>query len=1795
MASLEERLAQMKSGGAASPSPIASQPTTQNSGNLTDRLAAMKSSASPAPAVQTPKPEEVVTEKKDDDRNLWEKTMDFLGFTTGKAAAGVAEGAEGIVNTVGYYPQLVQKSAMQQAAGGAAMAAAFSKDPLVDEYAKKQQTAAQEDINKEMKTIANFGDKATAKVEEKYADVPLSKATRFVGDVAQGVGGMATTILGNIVVPGLGTAAMVASAFGNSVQEAQKQGAGAGEAAVYGLANSAIELATEKVFGGMKINGKEIFGTGLLDKAKDVLVKKASNGAARASLNTAFSFIGEGLEEFAAEYGQSLANRLTINTEDREWSDVRKDAFRSALIGGTIGGLLNVGSSIEAGKSVTIKEAADIAATEAAKEINETVATQGEISPSDGVSSQPATDTNAAENTGRGNQGMPGFETGENAAEASAELPDFGTGGARIDTVATEQPFKMAKTKDAATERSNWMSEDLRKELAPEDHRVISEKESLDYAQNYFAYDKDGNLDYEKSVQDLIDVPNWTGREADAAMLLVKEAEKRGDMDTVRSLNRLRRATTSEGARTLQATKKWVSESGDNIVDEASKAVDAAVESGAISGEKANETLTKVSKLAKEFDAVAKDGTPSADESANGSPAEAVVKRARKTAAQKIAEDTPEEIKPKKKRSSNRRPKGKGDKQQISEPFTFEYADAVGEAVAKGIAKKVEPVPEKTFLQQMTSVLRRFASEKLPKQKVESLTPIELMRDYIQNKEFYAKAWEMAQQSIRDGKSVDPALDAFINSGIAVDANADNMNTIFMRALVASAAEIGETKNQIAIQNALGIHGMDRLIANTLIHKTEAEGEMAQTIKDAASHYVNNVIAGSKIDVEKTIDAKVKAALKDIKLTLSQLAVYSDTTKATVRAHVIKTLKDKYGFNGADAGDVADIVGNHYDALVKQAVDNKLEQMLKVATPGKPKTYLEKIREAINVGGFDSDKFAAAFNEKFLGEGADMLNADMMREVFNATKAKQYADIIRRTAKMRHTTGLLSKDLSSNLDGALERIVKRGDIEFLRTLAANGIVNIATDAKKVTASEAAKTIRRQSMLSKAATTMRNFVSNGSFSGVDTFARDISVPLDFLLSKLTKTRSIAIDKNLLSKKAREGVLEAMDKSLLEVGLDVDASGERGAYEQTGNRTFKMSGGVFSRLMSSWEKWEGYALVTADAAAKGGTEAEIARGLRKLYANGKLKIPAGVAPAEYIADMAKQEALYRTFQDDTKLSAAAMGLRDVANKAIHIGELGLGDVILPFAKTPANLATRALEYSPAGLAKAVAYDIPSVLIKAKKGTLTAAEQAQAVQNIGRGVTGSALIAGFAALSAKELIKTIGDGGDDDDKDKTAFEKMAGQNGTQWNLDATMRWFNGESTEWQDGDTLMSISFLEPFNAMMTTGALIVEDWQNEDLSGWEKMWASAKKSPEGAYRSISQLPMFESFRDFAQNMEYSDKENGWLRFADAAASYGADQVTSFIPNAVKGIAQGTDPIQRNAYTADTLVGQTWDNVKASLPGLRQTVDAKVDSYGNPMETEGGVLGFLNSNILPGQITHYKEQTGQSVIDYLYEITGNAGVYPDRKAPNKIDTTIGGKTYNVELDGDAKQEYLQTAGQAHEELLAAIEADPEFQNLTTEQQVEIVNAARLRAQQEAKLDVFHANGINPKQSKVDKVKEQMSPSEYINWLIADTKAVTPDGYAEGSTPQWQQFEIVLSLPDSLAVDMIIAQGGDTGRRISAAVDNGISVQRAVEYYRATSERNAEGKSPTKGEVNQRLAAAGFTADERRIMKRAFELTFK
>ena len=652
-------------------------------------------------------------------------------------------------------------------------------------------------------------------------------------------------------------------------------------------------------------------------------------------------------------------------------------------------------------------------------------------------------------------------------------------------------------------------------------------------------------------------------------------------------------------------------------------------------------------------------------------------------------------------------------------------------------------------------------------------------------------------------------------------------------------------------------------------------------------------------------------------------------------------------------------------------------------------------------------------------------------------------DIIKSASTVRKTGTLIGNKTPPIVNWAMNRIANYAraeaqsgggeNLDFLKTFAADSIYNIAADTRTVSAGEKVKTVRRAGMLSKVSTVMRNLVSNNVFDPVDSVARNISVPLDMLVSTITGTRSVAGDASWFSAAKRKGSMDGLARACMEVGLDVDTSGGMGKYENTANRTFKMSGGVFSKLMSTWEAYEGYTLNATDEFQKGGIEASVQQGIDRLYEKGKIK-------DDSLRDAGKQEALYRTFQDKTVLSDAAIGVRNALNKA-HIGDVGAGDIVLPFAQVPSNLGARAIEYSPAGLIVSAA-DFINMIDAAKKGNLTAAQQAKAVQGVGRALTGSGMIAIAAAGALRGWLKVTGD---DEDKNKDALGKTHGLDGTQLNISAAMRDIRGESAEWQAGDTLLSIGFLDPLNAQLTTGALIADDIRSEEGVTAGRVLGN---SLSGALQSVLDTPVMSTFQDVATSYEYSDASTTGGKVLDAAQKYAANQLSSVIPNSLRGIAQGLDDTERNAYSSDNVWQQAVDNAKASIPGLRETLPAKTDVWGNPVKNEGGVRNFMNRNINPGNITTYKTDAVSSEIEKISEATG-ASLYPDRTAPRSI--KVDGEA--VSLTFEQRSMYQKSYGDAYSAAVTSLMNDKNYKAMPDSMKAEILKQAKDVATEQAR----------------------------------------------------------------------------------------------------------------------------------------------
>lgn len=726
------------------------------------------------------------------------------------------------------------------------------------------------------------------------------------------------------------------------------------------------------------------------------------------------------------------------------------------------------------------------------------------------------------------------------------------------------------------------------------------------------------------------------------------------------------------------------------------------------------------------------------------------------------------------------------------------------------------------------------------------------------------------------------------------------------------------------------------------------------------------------------------------------------------------------------------------------------------------------------------------------GELKSALTAEVGRysEEYDAARAKagngnlaDMADLIERMARRRNTW-TFGKNRYSKI--VRELASDKANAEWLADYAYRQISAIASDAAvKVPFSQKVKSAQTTAQLTSIGTFLRNIGGNVTFGVQDTLAQNgVALAIDRLISQATGKRTVGADKSWFSSEARKGARDAMQKSILEVAGDIDMGGSENRYGMTSSRSWRMSGNAAERFMSRWQQLLGYSLTTSDRFSRGAIEAEITRGLDALGNSG--------LTAEEKAAIAQQTADYRLFQNHGEAYTASKAIHDflnvagfggTRNGATRQGGFGLGDVVNPYPGVPANLGVKALEYSPANVIKGGA-EIIKVLKDAKNGELDATKQHQAVMDVSRGVTGTAMVALMAALFKAGFIRNSDD---EDDLDAKARNAERGLSGVQINVDAALDWLSGKpKREWREGDTLVSVDWMEPLNAFMAIGSLIAND-TDADLGSYAMDYA------EGAFQALMDIPVMSNLKSLDDTIRYSNSDNWSEALGEGLAEYGTNTATGFIPAPFRQIAKALDPYYRDT-SADMAGEEALNKVKNAIPGLRQTLDPKLGTTGAPKKyNEGGLQHMLNSLFLPGSISTLGGSETDAELEKLYKATGMENIYQDRKAPKSV--SLAGEKY--ELTNDEKRSYLRTQGQATERTLKNFMDSELYGMMTDKEKAQTIAAINEYAREEAKAELFKNRGIE-RESANEGLSGAKNVGEYLGAKTAFTQAKKQNDYS-------------------------------------------------------------------------------------------------
>ena len=365
-----------------------------------------------------------------------------------------------------------------------------------------------------------------------------------------------------------------------------------------------------------------------------------------------------------------------------------------------------------------------------------------------------------------------------------------------------------------------------------------------------------------------------------------------------------------------------------------------------------------------------------------------------------------------------------------------------------------------------------------------------------------------------------------------------------------------------------------------------------------------------------------------------------------------------------------------------------------------------------------------------------------------------------------------------------------------------------------------------------------------------------------------------------------------------------------------------------------------------------------------------------------------ALERVFQED---SAVVNWL----NRAPE--EVGFFlKTIIPFAKTPTNIARRMLQYSPVGLTKSILWD---GLAKGMRNNGKDFDQRKFVMGVGRGLTGTGMIAAGAILGAMGAMH-FGRG----DEEDARLRAMRTAEGEPYGMYLRM------------GEMDIEIDWALPSAAPLILGASMAQRMQDGETGLTLGLGMLADMGDE-LFNNSFLSALNDVFRG------YEDTTGLATRFAQTMTENLLNQTLS--PSFIRAIAKATDPYVRDT-TDDSLV---WSVLKQNViqywPGLRQMLPIKTDITGDKVlqsgyyswgkEHQNAVLHFMNTFLTPTMPIGEKNDAAiLGLVDLSYR-TGETGFLPgylvtssgklnlDKDSAKKLGLGDGKHVYPLSLNAE------------------------------------------------------------------------------------------------------------------------------------------------------------------------------------------------
>ena len=371
-----------------------------------------------------------------------------------------------------------------------------------------------------------------------------------------------------------------------------------------------------------------------------------------------------------------------------------------------------------------------------------------------------------------------------------------------------------------------------------------------------------------------------------------------------------------------------------------------------------------------------------------------------------------------------------------------------------------------------------------------------------------------------------------------------------------------------------------------------------------------------------------------------------------------------------------------------------------------------------------------------------------------------------------------------------------------------------------------------------------------------------------------------------------------------------------------------------------------------------------------------------PDEAMLENAKKSAAYRVFQQDDAIASKLNAVADATHGAL--------DIVMPFRRTPINVAKYVLERSPAGALK-IGADFAT---PGGRRALREAGSGELADRMSRTAIGSTIMAGAVkyGLDGNLTGRAPDDATERDQWQRTGKIPYAFKNP-----------LNGEWVSYQA---------IQPYSTLIGAAADVADAYKRGQIKDPTDVGALATVTGMALGRGLADQPWTQGLTEMLDLMEHGSPDPGKV-VTRLASQYAGSAVPA--SGLLRTVARMTDNVVRDP--ADYGKEGVLERIATNLPIASQNLPAKRDAFG--FETTRPSAG-LEAGLSP--FPRSADTSDDPVEKELARLAKN----PDYNAePTFVDKniSIGNQRLKlpVELDENQRRKYQEQSGQLSYALLA------------------------------------------------------------------------------------------------------------------------------------------------------------------------------